>query len=106
MSDRLRAVVYDRYGAADVLRLSDVARPAPKNDEVLIEIHATTVNRTEWGFRRCKPFMVRFVGGLTRPRRPILGSEFAELELTAWTAWIGPQKTGNVVLTISGDSEA
>ncbi len=73
----MRAVVYDRYGPPDVLRLEEVERPAPKADEVLIKIHATTVNRTDCAVRAAKPFISRFVTGLRRPRRQILGSELA-----------------------------
>ena len=73
----MRAVVHERYGPPDVLRLEDVERPVPKNDEVLVRIHATTVNRTDTGFRSAEFFVARFFTGLLRPRRKILGSEFA-----------------------------
>jgi NADPH:quinone reductase-like Zn-dependent oxidoreductase len=59
------------------LRLEDVARPVPKRDEVLVRIHASTVNRTDTGFRSAEFFVSRFFTGLLRPRRKILGSEFA-----------------------------
>jgi NADPH:quinone reductase-like Zn-dependent oxidoreductase len=71
----MRAVVYDRYGAPDVLRLTDVERPVPQDDEVLVKIHATTVNRTDCGLRSAKPFITRFFTGLRRPKRKILGME-------------------------------
>src|SRR5256886_9829902 len=73
----MRAVVYDRYGPPDVLRLEEVERPVPKADEVLIKIHATTVNRSDCAVRAAKPSISRFVTGLRRPRRNILGSELA-----------------------------
>src|SRR5438094_9250269 len=73
----MRAVVYDTYGPPDVLRLEDVEQPVPKADEVLIKIHATTVNRTDCAGRAAKPFISRLVTGLRRPRRHILGSELA-----------------------------
>ena len=73
----MRAVVCDRYGPPDVLRLEDVARPVPKDDEVLIRIHATTVNRSDCGVRQPEPFLARLFTGLVRPRRRILGSELA-----------------------------
>jgi NADPH:quinone reductase-like Zn-dependent oxidoreductase len=73
----MRAVVYDRYGPAEVLRFEDVARPVPKENEVLIRVHATTVNRTDSGVRAAKPFISRFFVGLRRPRQRILGSELA-----------------------------
>jgi NADPH:quinone reductase-like Zn-dependent oxidoreductase len=78
----MRAVVYDHYGPPDVLRLEDVEPPVPKEDEVLVRIHATTVNRldcaTREANRRSGPavsLISRLVSGLRRPRQPILGSE-------------------------------
>ncbi len=73
----MRAVVYDRYGPPDVLRLEDVERPVPKEDEVLVKIHATTVTRTDCGLRGGKPFISRFFTGLRRPKQRILGTELA-----------------------------
>jgi NADPH:quinone reductase-like Zn-dependent oxidoreductase len=73
----MRAVVFDRYGPPDVLRLEDVARPVPKEDEVLVKVSATTVNRTDTGVRQGKPFVGRFVSGFPRPRWKILGTEVA-----------------------------
>lgn len=73
----MKAVIHDRYGSPDVLRIEDVERPVPKDDEVLVRVHATTVNRTDCHMRRAKPFVWRFMLGLRRPRRKILGSELA-----------------------------
>jgi NADPH:quinone reductase-like Zn-dependent oxidoreductase len=73
----MRAVVHDRYGPPDVLRLEDVERPVAKKDEVLVRIRATTVNRTDTGFRSAEFLVARVFTGLVRPRRKILGSEFA-----------------------------
>ena len=73
----MRAVVHDTYGPPDVLRLEELAQPFPKDDEVLVRVHATTVNRTDTGLRGGTPFAARFVSGLRRPRRRILGTEFA-----------------------------
>jgi NADPH:quinone reductase-like Zn-dependent oxidoreductase len=73
----MRAVIHDRYGTPDVLRLADVERPVPKEDELLVRIHAASVTRTDCGLRRAKPFMSRAITGLRRPKRAILGMEFA-----------------------------
>jgi len=73
----MRAVVHDRYGSPDVLRIEDVEQPVPEADEVLVKVHATTVNRTDTHMRAAKPFLWRFRLGLRRPKRRILGLEFA-----------------------------
>lgn len=73
----MRAVVHDRYGPPEVLRLEDVERPVPKDDEVLVRIHATTVSRTDCALRGAEPLISRFVTGLLRPKRKILGSDLA-----------------------------
>ena len=73
----MRAVRYERYGPPDVLELVDVEPPVPHDDEVRVSVRATTVNRTDCGFRQGKPFIVRFFSGLTRPKRPVLGTELS-----------------------------
>jgi NADPH:quinone reductase-like Zn-dependent oxidoreductase len=60
------------------LRVEEVEQPVPGDDEVLVKIHATTVSRTDFAFRRAKPFVFyRFITGPRRPKRRILGSELA-----------------------------
>ena len=73
----MRAVVFDRYGAPDVLRLEDVEQPVPKEHEVLVKMHATTVTRSDCAVRAGKPFISRFFTGLRRPKQRILGTELA-----------------------------
>src|SRR6202165_2737472 len=73
----MRAVFHDRYGPPDVLRLEEVERPVPRADEVLVKIHATTVNRSDCGVRAAKPFLIRIFFGLRRPKQRILGTELA-----------------------------
>jgi NADPH:quinone reductase-like Zn-dependent oxidoreductase len=73
----MRAVVHDRYGPPDVLRIAETPRPAPKEDEVLVEVHATSVTRTDCGFRAAYPFFSRLFTGLRRPKRTTPGMEFA-----------------------------
>ena len=73
----MRAVVQDRYGPPEVLRVEDVERPVPKDDEVLIRIRATTVTQTDTHLRKARPVFWRLALGLRRPRRRILGVELA-----------------------------
>ena len=73
----MRAVIHDRYGPPEVLRLAEVETPVPKDDEVLVRIQATTVNRSDCGWRAPHPFFSRIFTGLLHPKRPILGSELA-----------------------------
>jgi len=74
----MKAVVYHRYGPPDVLRLREVETPRPNEDEVLVRVHAASVNYADWSFVRGKPFLVRLIGaGLLRPRNTILGSDIA-----------------------------
>src|SRR6266536_2261258 len=73
----MKAVVHDRYGPPGVLRIEEVERPVPKDDEVLVRVHATTVNQTDCHARRAEPFIWRFFTGLLRPKQEILGMELA-----------------------------
>ena len=88
---RMRAVVHDRYGPPEVLRIENIERPVPAEDEVLVKVHATTVNRFDTATREANrrsglaiSLMSRLVSGLRRPRHRILGTEFAgEVEAVA-----------------------
>jgi len=73
----MRAAVRTSYGPPDVVRITEVDQPAPKDNQVLVKVHATTVNRTDCGFRAGRPFFVRVLTGLPRPRVTVLGTEFA-----------------------------
>ena len=73
----MRAIVHDRYGPPGVLSVAEVERPVPADDEILVRIHATTVTRTDCHIRAAKPFVWRAFAGLLRPKRRILGIEFA-----------------------------
>jgi len=74
----MRAVVHDRYGPPDVLRVGDVARPVPDEDEVLVRVHASTVTRGDaMGVRSVDYRFTRLFTGIRRPRRTHFGSEFA-----------------------------
>jgi len=73
----MRAIVYTKYGPPDVARLTEVTKPLPKDNELLIKVYASTVNRTDSGFRSAEYFISRFWSGLLRPKYQILGCEFA-----------------------------
>ena len=73
----MRAAVRTRYGPPEVVRIAEVDQPAAGDDEVLVKVHATTVNRTDCGVRAAKPFLYRLFLGPVRPRLAILGNEFA-----------------------------
>jgi NADPH:quinone reductase-like Zn-dependent oxidoreductase len=72
----MKAVVYTRYGPPDVLRLTDVQTPVPKDGEVLVQVHAVSLNATDWEVLRGKPLYSRIMGPF-RPRHHILGSDIA-----------------------------
>jgi NADPH:quinone reductase-like Zn-dependent oxidoreductase len=97
----MRAVVHDRYGPPEVLRIEDVERPLPKNDEVLVKIHATTVTRSDCGWRAAAPFFIRIFTGLRRPKQRILGSELAG-EVAAVGADVSKFAVGDHVFGIKG----
>ena len=101
----MRAVVYDRYGPPEVLRIPEVARPAAKDDEVLVRIHATTVTRTDCHMRSAKPFLWRFMLGLRKPKRPILGLEFAGV-VEAVGSSVTQFETGDRVFGLRNGSHA
>jgi NADPH:quinone reductase-like Zn-dependent oxidoreductase len=97
----MRAVVYEKYGPPDVLRVEDVDRPVPKEDEVLVKIHATTVTRTDCGWRSARPFFTRAFIGLRRPRRRILGMELAG-EVEAVGGAVTEFEVGDQVFGVKG----
>jgi NADPH:quinone reductase-like Zn-dependent oxidoreductase len=118
----MKAAVHTRYGPPEVVRISEVARPTVEDDEVLVNVHATTVNRTDCGFRSGRPLIARlaisaftaaqvsgplakataFLTGLVRPHTTVLGNEFAgvvEVVGAAVTAFA----VGERVFGYSGD---
>jgi NADPH:quinone reductase-like Zn-dependent oxidoreductase len=73
----MKAAIYKNYGPPEVVQLAEVEKPSPKDNEVLIKVHASTVNRTDTGFRSAEYFISRFWSGLFKPTNQILGNEFA-----------------------------
>jgi NADPH:quinone reductase-like Zn-dependent oxidoreductase len=73
----MKAIVYTKYGSPNVLQLTEVEKPIPKDNEILIKIHATTVNRTDCATIRAIPFFARLVTGIFKPKKQIPGTEFA-----------------------------
>jgi NADPH:quinone reductase-like Zn-dependent oxidoreductase len=98
----MKAAVNTRYGSPDVVEIRQVPKPEPKAGEVLIRVHATTVSRTDCGMLRPHPFFVRFVAGLFRPKRTILGMDFAG-EVEAVGAGVTSFKPGDRVFGLSPD---
>ena len=101
----MKAVVFAKYGPPEVLRLVEVEKPAPKDDELLVRVRATTVNRTDTGFRSAEYFIARVFTGLLRPKKGIHGNEFAG-EVEAVGAAVTTFKPGDRVFGIRHGAHA
>jgi NADPH:quinone reductase-like Zn-dependent oxidoreductase len=86
----LKAVVYEEYGApSDVLKIEEIEKPSPKDNEVLVKVYATAINYSDWAFVRGKPFLVRLIGaGFFKPKNKILGADIAGI-----VEWVGKNVT-------------
>ncbi len=73
----MQASIYEEYGNPEVLQIKEVPKPIPKENEILVKVKATTVNRTDCAMLTAKPFIMRFLTGLVKPKNPILGTDFA-----------------------------
>lgn len=73
----MKAIQYTQYGSPDVLRLVEVETPTPKDNEVLVKVMAAAANPADWRLMEAKPFLVRMSDGLTKPKDPRLGHDFA-----------------------------
>jgi NADPH:quinone reductase-like Zn-dependent oxidoreductase len=95
-SSVMKAAVHTRYGPPDVVRILDVAKPVASDDELIVKVHATTVNRTDCHYRAAKPFVMRFLSGIRKPRATVLGNEYAG-EVEAVGAGVTAFKVGDRV---------
>src|SRR4030067_1149160 len=74
----MKAILYTKYGPPDVLQLTEVAKPAPKDDEVLVKVHAASANPADWHRMRGAPFIFRLVEmGFPKPKHTLLGADIA-----------------------------
>ena len=73
----MKALFYDRYGSPDNIRIIDIDRPVPADKEVLVKIHAATVNRTDCAYLRAHPFFMRLLTGFLKPKKNIPGTDFS-----------------------------
>jgi NADPH:quinone reductase-like Zn-dependent oxidoreductase len=98
----MKAAVYTKYGPPDVVQIKEVEKPTPKDNEVLIKLQATTVSRTDCGFRKPEyPLIIRLVNGVFKPKRKILGSELAG-EVEAVGKGVRLFKAGDPVFGLTG----
>lgn len=97
----MKAIIYTQYGPPEVLKLTEVARPVPQKNEVLIRVYASTVTSGDWRMRKAQPFAVRLINGLFKPKRTILGTEFAG-EVEAIGPMVGEFKVGDAVYGATG----
>ena len=73
----MKAIAYTKYGSPDVLQFTEVEKPSPKDNEVLVKVHATSTNAADWHLMRAEPFLARFANGLLKPKNIRLGADLA-----------------------------
>jgi NADPH:quinone reductase-like Zn-dependent oxidoreductase len=104
----MKAIVYTKYGPPETLQLEEVAKPTPKDDEVLIKVRAVSVNRSDWEGLRGKPLYAR-IGGLLKPRHQRLGSDIAgRVEMAGSNIWRfqpGDEVFGDILPRLGGFAE-
>lgn len=99
----MKAIVYEEYGTPDVLRLQEVEKPTPKDDQVLVRVRAFSVNKREWIMLTGDPFITRMVmGALQKPKYPIMGGDIAGI-VEAVGSGVTRFKVGDEVFGDTGD---
>src|SRR5688572_11348413 len=101
-STPMKAVITTAYGSPDVLQIREVAKPAPKDNEVLIKVHAGVVGPSDCAFRKGDPFIIKLMYGLSKPKLPIPGVELAG-EIEAVGRDVTLFKPGDQVFGMSPD---
>lgn len=101
----MRAVVFRKYGAPDVLHVEEIERPTPKENEVLVKVIASTVTRSDTGLRSSEYFFARIFTGLLRPKRTIAGMEFSGVVEEVGAA-VSDFQVGDEVFGIEGGANA
>ncbi len=99
----MKAMICPKYGTPDVLQLTELEKPTPKDNEVLIKIHAGTVTPSDCAFRKGDPFIIKLIYGLRKPKLPVQGVEFAG-EIEAVGKDVTRFKTGDQVFGLSPDN--
>ncbi len=98
----MKSFVNTEYGSVEVLELKEIAKPTPNDNDVLVKIKTTTVNRTDTGIRRAEYFIARFFTGFLKPKMHVLGSEFSgEVEVVGKS--VKNFKVGDAVFGISAE---
>ena len=97
----MKAIELNKYGAPENLEMKELEKPSPKENEVLIKIHATTVTSGDARMRRADPFVIRLIFGYKRPRKPVLGVVVAG-EIEAIGSTVSTYKTGDKVFGSTG----
>src|ERR1700682_5435744 len=97
----MKAAFRSKYGSPEVLSIKEVDIPTPKDNEVLIRVYASTANRSDYHVLTGRPFMMRLFTGLFKPKRAVIGTDFAG-QIEAVGAGVSSFKTGDKVMGFGG----